>query len=110
MRILDARRAAAIESILQRLEEAGMPPEAAPMVQLQARRAAAEWRADSEGAADIEARLLRSGIDSIDLNAEVFVQARESFDMFDQLIHLAQTRRIALLREISIRREFARRA
>jgi hypothetical protein len=30
--------------------------------------------------------------------------------MFDQLIHLAQTRRIALLREISSRREFARRA
>ena len=30
--------------------------------------------------------------------------------MFDQLIHLAQSRRIAVLREISIRREFARRA
>jgi hypothetical protein len=30
--------------------------------------------------------------------------------MFDQLITLAQNRRIGLLREISIRREFARRA
>jgi hypothetical protein len=109
-RILDAYRAAAIEAILQRVDGAGMPPEARPMVQLQARRTAAEWRDDSEVAADIEARLLRSGIDSIDINAEVYVQARELFEMFDQLIHLAQNRRVALLREISIRREFARRA
>jgi hypothetical protein len=109
-RILDAHRAAAIEAILQRLDGAGMPPEAGPMVRLQARRTAAEWRDDPAAAADIEARLLRSAIDSIDVNAEVFVQARELFGMFDQLVHLAQNRRIALLREISIRREFARRA
>ena len=109
-RILDAHRTAAIGAILQRLDGAGMPPEARPMVQLQASRTATEWRDDSEAAADIEARLLRSGIDAIDINAEVFVQARELFEMFDQLIHLAQNRRIAVLREISIRREFARRA
>jgi hypothetical protein len=109
VRILDAHRTAAIEAILQRLDGAGMPAEAGPMVQLQAKQAAAEWRDDPEAAADIEARLLRSGIDSIDINAEVFVQARELFEMFDQLIHLAQNRRIALLREISIRREFPRR-
>jgi hypothetical protein len=41
---------------------------------------------------------------------DLSVQARELFGMFDQLIHFAQNRRIRLLREISIRREFARRA
>jgi hypothetical protein len=87
-----------------------MPPEAGPMVQLQATRAAAEWRDDPDGAADIEARLDRSGIDSIDINAKVFVRARELFEMFDQLIHPAKSRRLAVLREISIRHEFARRA
>jgi len=85
-----------------------MPPEVGPMVQLQARRAAAECRDDPDAATDIEARLHRSGIDSIDINAEVFVRARELFAMFDQLIHLAESRRIAVLGEISIRREFAR--
>jgi len=80
------------------------------MVQLHAKRTAAEWREDPEAAFEIECRLCRSGFDSIDINAEVFVQARELFEMFDQLIHLAQSRRIAVLREISIRREFARRA
>jgi hypothetical protein len=108
-RILDAHRVAAIEAILQRLDGGGMPAEAMPMVRIQARRTATEWRDDSEAAIEIEARLDRSGFDPIDINAEVFVQARELFDMFDQLMHLAQNRRIGLLREISIRREFARR-
>ncbi len=43
-------------------------------------------------------------------NVEVFVRAQELFEMFDQLIHLAQSRRIAVLREINMRREVARRA
>ena len=80
------------------------------IVQIKAKRAAAEWRDDREAAVDIEARLRRGGVDNIDINAEVFVQAAEPFKMFDQLITLAQNRRIGLLREISIRREFARRA
>ncbi len=106
-RILDAHRVAAIEAILQRLDGEGMPVEAMPLVRKQARRAATEWRDDSEAALEIEARLYRSGLDPIAINAEVFVRARELFVMFDQLMHSAQSRRIGLLREISIRREFA---
>jgi hypothetical protein len=108
-RVLNAHRAAAIEAILQRLDGEGMPAEAIPMVQIQARRTATEWRDDRKAALEIEARLRRSGVDNIDINAEVFVQARELFEMFDQLMQLAQSRRIGLLREISIRREFASR-
>jgi hypothetical protein len=37
----------------------------------------------------------------------VFVQARELFAMFDQLMQSAQSRRIGLMREISVRREFS---
>jgi hypothetical protein len=108
-RILDAHRVAAIEAILQQLDGEGMPAEAMPMVRAQARRAAAEWRDDREAAVEIEARLDRGGFDAIDINAEVFVQARELFDMFDQLMIAAQRRRIGLLQEISIRHEFVRR-
>jgi hypothetical protein len=109
-RILGAHRQTAIEAILQRLDGAGMPAHGVPMVQIQSRRTAAEWGCDPEAAIDIEARLHRSGVDSIDIDAEVFVQARELFLMFDQLMQSAQNRRIGLLREISIRREFATRA
>jgi hypothetical protein len=104
--ILDTHRVAAIEAILQRLDGEGMPPEATPMVRTRARRAAAEWHSDQEAAIEIEARLHRGGFDAIDINAEVFVQARELFAMFDQLMQSAQSRRIGLMREISVRREF----
>jgi hypothetical protein len=108
--ILDVHRATAIEAILRRLDGEGMPAEIMPMVDLHARRTASEWRDDRDAASETEARLRRSKFDAIEINAEVFVQARASFEMFDRLTHLAQSRRIGLLREISLRREFARRA
>src|SRR5712671_3804069 len=104
-RILDAHRVTAIDAILQRLDGEGMPVETMQMVRTRARRAAAEWRDDREAAVEIEARLDRGGFDAVDINAEVFVQARELFDMFDQLMIAAQRRRVGLLREISIRHE-----
>jgi len=108
--ILDVHRATAIEAILRRLDGEGMPAEGMPVVDLHARRTAAEWRDDRDSASETEARLRRSKFDNIQINAEVFVQARASFEMFDRLTQLAQARRIGLLREISLRREFARRA
>ena len=105
--ILEAHRVDAIEAILQRLDGEGMPAEAMPMVRIQARRTANEWRDDPAAAREIEARLHRSGFDNTDINAEVFVQARELFAIFDQLMQSAQNRRIGLMSEISIRREFA---
>jgi hypothetical protein len=108
--ILDVHRATAIEAILLRIDGEGMPAEVAPIVHLHAKRTAAEWRDDRDSAAETEARLRRSKFDNIDINAEVFVQARASFEMFDRLTQSAQNRRIGLLREISLRRELARRA
>jgi len=37
-------------------------------------------------------------------DTEVFVQAEEQFAMFDRLMHLAQNRRLILLREMSARK------
>jgi hypothetical protein len=59
-------------------------------------------------AVEIESRLKRFGFDPIALNAEVYVQARDQLEIFDNL-QRAQQRRMVLLREISIRREFAKR-
>lgn len=81
--ILDVHRADAIEAILRRLDGQGMPAEVMPMVDLQARRTAAEWRNDRDVASETEDRLRRSNFDNPDINAEVFVQARASFEMFD---------------------------
>ena len=83
--------------------------QARSVVRHQARRAAADWRNDQEAAIEIEARLARGEFDQIDINAEVFVQAREQFVMFDQLMQSAQSQRITLMREVSVGCEFARR-
>jgi hypothetical protein len=56
-----------------------------PMARLHAKRTAAEWRDDRDAANETEARLRRSQFDNIDIKAEVFVQARALFEMFDRL-------------------------
>ena len=66
------------------------------------------WRLDDrdQGAAkEIETRLERHRIDEVAINAEVFIQTRGTFALFDGLMQSAQSRRIILLREINSRRD-----
>ena len=70
-------------------------------------RIVAEWRTDANAVVEIEARPRRRGFDATAVNSEVLFQAHA---MFDDLMHAAQNRRMVLLREINIRREFAKRA
>ena len=109
-RILQAYRAKAIASILQRLDGAGLPPQTKSIVQAYSEQAAVEWCHDPEAASEIDARLQRNGFDLATINAEVFLQAREAFAWFDTMMHAAQSRRITLLREIAVRREFEKRS
>jgi hypothetical protein len=103
-----SHRETAIETILRRLDGAGMPAGASRKVRLQSKRNAAQWREDPYAAAKIEERLAQYGFDAAAINAEVFLQAREPFAMVDYMLQAAQHRRIGLLREISFRCEFAR--
>jgi hypothetical protein len=109
-RILQGYRAKAVASILQRLDGAGMPTPAKSMVQTYSERSALEWCHDPDAASEIDARLERNGFDQATINAEVFLQAREAFAWFDTMMHAAQGRRIALLREIEVRRQFDNRS
>lgn len=59
---------------------------------------------DSDAAFEIAARMERNGFDLSAINAEVFLQARESFGLFDELMKSTQPRLI-MLREIAMRRE-----
>jgi hypothetical protein len=70
------------------------------------RRAAADWRTDPQAAVNIEAHLERSGFDQIDIDAQVIAQARELF----RNVRPLKAAGSHCLREISVRREFARRA
>jgi hypothetical protein len=79
-------------------------------VQIYCEQAADDWCRDPGAASEIDARLQRNGFDLVTVNAEVFLQARESFGWFDATMHSAQNRRILLIREIAIRREFDKRS
>jgi hypothetical protein len=109
-RVLAEYRHCAIRAILLRLDGEGMSAEQFPHLEFQVGRVVAEWRKDADAAVEIEARLRQHGFDDTVVNAEAFYQAQGSFSMFDDLMHAAQNRRMVLLREISIRREFAKRA
>src|SRR5271156_2809924 len=78
-KVLEMYREDAIQSILQRLDGAGMPAEAASKVYMQTKRNAGEWLSDRGAAAEIEATLARHGVDLTSITAEVFVQARDVF-------------------------------
>jgi hypothetical protein len=106
-KILRIHRSKAIASILQKLDGAGAPPETKSVIQAYSERAADGWRHDPDAASEIDARLRRNGFDEATVNAEVFLQARDAFTWFDTMMHVAQRRRIDLLREIAMRREFA---
>lgn len=105
-RILDAHRTIVVEALAMRRDEESMPVEAMPTVRSRARRAAAYWRNNHGAAIEIETRLARGRLNQIDIDAKVFVRARELFAMFDQLMQSAQSRRVGLMCEISVRREF----
>jgi hypothetical protein len=109
-KILESYREAAIEALLQRLDGSGITAHATQTMLAQTRRNVLQWREDPDAAVEIEARLKRYGFDAVVINAEVYVQARDQLEMFDVLMQRAQHRRIMLLREIGIRREFAKRA
>lgn len=109
-RVLEIHREAAVESLLQRVDSLGIPPAGRELAQRHTKRNMEQWRDDPIAAGEIEAHLKSYGIDTASINIEVFVKARDLFGMFDSLMHSAQSRRIALLREIAARRAFSRQA
>jgi hypothetical protein len=105
---LESFRQVAIEAILRRLDGSGIPDYAARTMLAQTRRNAQQWREDPVAAAEIEGRLEQHGFDAVAINAELYVQAERQLEMFENLMQRAHQRRIVLLREISVRREFAK--
>ena len=103
-KMLEVRRRDAIEAMLQRLDLPGIPPAFAQSARNRTRLNAEQWRTDPTANTEIENRLSAQGMDEGSVNAEVMIQSRELFMMFDSLMQSAQSRRVLLLREINRRR------
>jgi hypothetical protein len=103
-KMLKIRRQDAIAAMLQRLDLPGIPHAFRQSARDQTNLNAEQWRTDPIANAEIETRLATQGIDEGSVNAEVLIQCRELFILFDGLMQSAQNRRILLLREINRRR------
>jgi hypothetical protein len=103
-KMLEIRRRDAIDAMLQRLDLPGIPHPFRQSARDQTRLNAEQWQTDPIANAEIENRLTAQGIDEGSVNAEVLIQSRELFIVFDTLMQSAQARRIMLLREINRRR------
>jgi hypothetical protein len=103
-KMLEVRRRDAIDAMLQRLDLPGIPDAFRQSARHHTKLNAEQWQTDPIANAEIENRLSRHGFDDESVNAEVLIQSRELFMIFDGLMQTAQSRRIVLLREINRRR------
>ncbi|WP_051448396.1 hypothetical protein [Bradyrhizobium sp. WSM1417] len=100
-RLLSTYRQKAIETMLRRVDVAGIAPALQDLAEIYTIKNALDWRLDPSAALDIEARLGTQGYDQYAISMEVYVQARETLPLFDSLLNGAQLRRLLLLKEVN---------
>lgn len=100
-RLLSTYRQKAIETMLRRVDVAGIAPDLQDLAQIYTVKNALDWQLDRSAALDIEARLKAQGYDEHAISMEVYVQARETLSLFEALLNGAQLRRLLLLKELS---------
>ena len=100
-RALSAYRQKAVETVLRRIDMAGIPACLQDTAEVYVMKNALDWQRDPSAANDIESRFSSYGFDQHSLNMEAYVQSREVFALFDTLLNGAQLRRLALLKELN---------
>jgi hypothetical protein len=103
-KLLELYRQSAIEHSLRQIDLAGIPPELEDAPTYHIQQNAQAWRTDPISANEIEARLATYGYDTGAINTEVYLQARETFLVFEALLNTAQNRRLSVLREVNNQR------
>jgi hypothetical protein len=81
--LLETYRQKAIEAALRRIDMIGIAPEFEDEAEYYTLQNALSWRIDPMAATEIDARLATYGFDQHAITAEVYVQARELFVLFE---------------------------
>ncbi|MGY3502881.1 hypothetical protein [Bradyrhizobium sp. USDA 4471] len=97
---LETCRQKAVEAALRSIDMVGIAKAFEAEAEYYTLQNALSWRIDAAAATEIETRLANYGFDQHAITTEVYVQARETFALFEGLLNAAQTKRILLLREI----------
>lgn len=99
-KLLEAYRHKAVEAALRRIDLVGITPDFEGDAEYYTAQNALTWRVDPMAATEIEHRLASAGFDQNALNAEVSIQVRDIFVLFESLLNAAQARRLLVLKEI----------
>ncbi|WP_439374568.1 hypothetical protein [Bradyrhizobium sp. DASA03120] len=99
-KLLETHRQKAIEAALRHIDMIGIVPQFEAEAEYYTLQNALSWRTDPIAATEIDTRLARYGFDQEAINAEVYVETREIFVLFEGLLNAAQTKRLLLMREI----------
>lgn len=98
--LLSIHRQKAIEVALRRIDVRDTGPDSQATAERHTEENALSWRRDPIARHEIEARLLDYGFDQSSINTDVYVQARETFVLFEGLLNGAQLKRMVLLKEL----------
>jgi len=108
--IIMTNRAEALEEALCKSDPHYLLMGRKPGIEAQARLDAEKWRKDDNQRIQLNIRMKSHGYDANGINAEAFGRGLSSLIVIERFLASARSQVNALLREIGIRREFARRA
>jgi hypothetical protein len=107
----DGIEACLTRAMLQDAPPGQQPQELARLyAKRQAKPLAKKWREDSDSRDEIEEFLRIEGISDAAMKVEIFRQSLPTLEMIEKKLFSAQQRRNALLREVWVHRELAKRA
>lgn len=108
--ILMIHRTEAVQEALRKSDPGYVLIGVTPAISAQARIDAEKWHKDDPHKAQLNSRMEKCGYDVTAINAEAFRWGLSSLVVIERFLASARNQVNALLREIGIRREFARRA
>jgi hypothetical protein len=108
--IIKANRAAAVADALYKTDSNYRLLGPQPAIEAQAKVDAEKWHNDSSHRHALNARLKQHGYNDQGINAHAFIGGLASLANIERFLASARSQVNALLREIDVRREFARRA
>lgn len=108
--IIKANRAAAVANALYNTDSNYRLLGPQPAIEARAKVDAEKWHSDSTHRHELNARLKQHGYDDQGINAHAFIGGLASLANIERFLASARSQVNALLREIDVRREFARRA
>jgi len=108
--ILLTRRKTALATAFAKVHRGNLVAGNGSVIRAEAKQDAEAWHNDSSKRAALDAKLANGGYDADAINAEAFMESLLPLNVIENYLLSARRQAMGMLREIGVRREFARRA